>query len=223
MRRLGLIFGKLSGKFFQVQNQDNLSFDFSPPCYKTLNLAPQLYTNYQTHSKYTTEKGRENVNADGITDAVLDIRNEFNTVMDDIYRNHVTNPKKREKWSANQRTWMMRRAADLFPACNYAEETLREWIESPNRLNWTSFTKENDDAFHLQAFLSHQGDHEKVVININFMNMIEITITTNHDKILHHHHHHIVDPDHVMIININVQQLRFLPHIYLRVILSYPI
>ena len=36
----------------------------------------------------------------------------------------------------------MRRAADLFPACEFTESTLQEWIESPDHLNWTSFTKD---------------------------------------------------------------------------------
>ena len=88
------------------------------------------------------EEERENVNAEGISDAIQDIRDDFNNIIYDIYRNHVINPKKGEKWTSQQRKWMMTRAVNLFGACKYEEETLTEWVQSPDRLNWTSFVKD---------------------------------------------------------------------------------
>ena len=40
------------------------------------------------------EEERANINEDGVSEEVQDIRDEFNTVVTDIYRSHVTNPKK---------------------------------------------------------------------------------------------------------------------------------
>ena len=88
-----------------------------------------------------TEEHRENVNAEGTSDAIRDIRDEFNNIIYDIYYNHKTKPNKGEKWSATQRDWMMSRALDLFPACQYDEESLALWVKNPLRLNWDSFDK----------------------------------------------------------------------------------
>ena len=81
------------------------------------------------------EEERANINEDGVTEEVQDVRDEFIAVMNDIYHSHVTNRKKRESWPQSRRDWMVRRADDLFSACEFTETTLQEWIERQDHLN----------------------------------------------------------------------------------------
>ena len=59
-----------------------------------------------------------------MTEEVQDIRDEFNTVIYDTYRSHVTYPKRGEKSAQSQKDWLMRRATDLFPTCKFPEANL---------------------------------------------------------------------------------------------------